>query len=96
MDPRYESGGTRRIIRWMLAGPIAAIVAVIALMGMPIYIPAGPGGVDNLVIPLLLLPIIWAMLFFHAVLDSSLTRVACVGALVAVVNLTLLAIRFWG
>ncbi len=96
MNPRYESGGTRRIIRWVLAGPIAAIIAVIVLMGMPIYIPAGPGGVDNIVIPLLLLPIVWAMLFFHAVLDSSLTRVACVGALVAAANLTLLAARFWG
>ncbi len=96
MNPRYESGGTRRIIRWVLAGPITAIIAVIVLMGMPIYIPAGPGGVDNIVIPLLLLAIVWAMLFFHAVLDSSLTRVACVGALVAAANLTLLAARFWG
>jgi hypothetical protein len=96
MNPGYESGGTRRVIRWVLAGPVAAIVAVLVLMGMPLYLPAGPGGVDNLVIPLLLLPIIWAMLFFHAVLDSSLARVACVGALVAGVNLTLLAVRFWG
>lgn len=95
MNPKYESGGMRRIIRWVLAGPIAAIIALIALMGMPIYMPAGPGGVDNLIIPLLLLPIIWAMLFFHAVLDSSLTRVALVGALIAGVNLTLLAARFW-
>lgn len=96
MKARYESGGTRRIIRWLLAGPIAAIIAVIVLMGMPIYIPAGPGGVDNLVIPLLLLPIVWALLFFHAILDSSLTRVALVGALVAGANLVLLAARFWG
>ncbi len=96
MKARYESGGTRRIIRWLLAGPIAAIIAVIVLMGMPIYIPAGPGGVDNLVIPLLLLPIVWALLFFHAILDSSLTRVALVGALVAGANLALLAARFWG
>jgi hypothetical protein len=96
MSPKYESGGVRRVIRWVLAGPIAAIIAVIVLMGMPLYIPAGRGGVDNLVIPLLLLPIIWALLFFHAVLDSNLARVALVGALVAGVNLTLLAARFWG
>lgn len=96
MKSSYESGGARRIIRWVLAGPVAAIIAVIVLMGMPIYIPAGPGGVDNLVIPLLLLPIVWALLFFHAVLDSSLARVALVGALVAGANLALLAARFWG
>jgi len=96
MSSKYESGGVRRVIRWVLAGPVAAIIAVIVLMGMPLYIPAGRGGVDNLVIPLLLLPIIWALLFFHAVLDSNLARVALIGVLVAGVNLTLLAARFWG
>lgn len=96
MSAKNETGGMRRVIRWVLAGPVAVIIAAIALMGMPIYIPAGPGGVDNLIIPLLMLPIVWAMLFFHAVLDSSLSRVAVVGALVAGVNLTLLAARFWG
>jgi hypothetical protein len=35
------------------------------------------------------------MLFFHAVLDSNLARVALVAALIAGGNLTLLAARFW-
>jgi hypothetical protein len=95
MSPTQARGRTRRIIRWVLGGPVTAIVAVIALMGMPIYIPAGVGNVDNLVIPLLLFPLIWAMLFFHAVLDSNLARVALVAALIAGGNLTLLAARFW-
>lgn len=80
----------------MLAGPIAAAIALVALTAMPIYIPAGPDGVDNLVIPLLLLPIVWAVLFFHAVLDGSLIRVALIGALLAAASVMLIAARFRG
>lgn len=84
------------ILRWVLAGPVTVIVAVLALMGMPVYLPRGAGNVDHLVIPLVLFPIIWAALFFHAVLDHKLKRVATVAAFVAIANIGLLTIQFSG
>lgn len=95
MNKGYERAGTRTIVRWILGGPVAAAVSIIALMGMPIYIPSGAGGVDNLIFPLFLFPLVWAALFFHAILDENLARVALVAALIAGGNLTLLGFRFW-
>lgn len=36
-DPWCERGGMRWIIRWLLGGPVAAIVALVALMAMYLY-----------------------------------------------------------
>jgi hypothetical protein len=45
---------------------------------MTLWLPAGAAGIDNLVLPLVLLPLIWAGLFFHACLDGKLGRIAIV------------------
>lgn len=72
-------------MRFLLAGPVAIVVTALVVLAMPLWVPAGSGDVDNLVLPLVLLPLIWAALFFHACLDVSLKRVALVAlALVAV------------
>lgn len=62
--------------RIMLAGPGAVIVTLVVMAGMTRWIPGGAAGIDNLVLPLVLVPLIWAMLFFHACLDRTLSRVA--------------------
>lgn len=83
-----------RMQRWIrigLAGPGAVIVALVVMAGMTRWLPGGAAGIDNLVLPLVLLPLIWAALFFHACLDRRLGRIAAValgllllhGALVA-------------
>jgi hypothetical protein len=66
--------------RIVLAGPVAVLVALVVLAGMPLWLPGGAAGIDNLVVPLVLAPLIWAGLFFHACLDTSLRRVALVAA----------------
>ena len=86
----------RTVARWLLAGPAAIVVALVALLGMPLYIPPGPGNVDNLMVPLVLLPLVWGLLFFHAVLDRSLARIAAVAGGVAVLNLAIIALHFLG
>jgi hypothetical protein len=54
------------------------IVALVVMAGMTLWLPGGSAGIDNLVIPLVLIPLIWAALFFHACLDPRLGRVALV------------------
>jgi len=79
--------------RVALAGPGAVIIALLILAGMPLWLPAGAAGIDNLVVPLILAPLIWALLFFHACLDSKLARVALVAGLLALVHGGLVAAR---
>jgi hypothetical protein len=72
-------------VRALFAGPGAVLVALVVMAGMTRWLPGGGAGIDNLVIPLVLVPLIWALLFFHACLDRKLWRVAIVaGGLMAV------------
>lgn len=70
----------RKWTRILLAGPGAVLVALVVMAGMPLWLPGGAAGVDNLVLPLVLVPLIWAALFFHACLDRRLSRVAAIAA----------------
>jgi len=82
--------------RFLLAGPITIIVALTLLAGMPLWLPGGAAGIDNLIFPLVFAPLIWAALFFHACLDRSLARVALVAAALFLVHGGLVASRFIG
>lgn len=81
-------------LRVVLAGPVAIIVALMLLAGMPLWLPGGAAGIDNLAIPLIMAPLIWAGLFFHACLDPKLWRVALVAAALFLVHGGLVAARF--
>lgn len=65
-------------IRILLAGPGAIIVSIVVMAGMALWLPGGAAGIDNLVLPLVLVPLVWAALFFHACLDRKLGRVILV------------------
>lgn len=65
-----------RLARTLLAGPGALITAVVAMAAMPVWLPPGTAGIDNLVFPLVLFPLIWAAAFFYACLDENLIRAA--------------------
>lgn len=45
------------------------------MAGMALWLPGGAAGIDNLVLPLVLVPLIWSLLFFHACLDARLLRI---------------------
>lgn len=62
------------VARWLLAGPIALGAAVATLAAMPLWLPAGDAGIDNIALPLILLPLIWAVPFFYACLEENLVR----------------------
>jgi hypothetical protein len=79
------------VVRIVLAGPLAIVLTLLVLAAMPLWFPKGAAGIDHIVLPLILLPAIWAALFFHAVLDRSLWRVAAVAVGLAAVNGIMLA-----
>lgn len=72
------SPGIRKWLRIGFAGPGAIMIALVIMAGMTLWLPRGAAGIDNLVLPLVLAPLIWAALFFHACLDRKLGRVATV------------------
>lgn len=86
----------RRWARVLLAGPGAILVTLTLLAGMPLWLPGGAAGIDNLAFPLVFAPLIWAILFFHACLDRSLMRVALVATALFLVHGGLVASRFMG
>lgn len=94
--PHVPYSRSRIVWRWILAGPVAIVVALLTLMGMPLYLPPGAGNVDNLILPLVLLPAVWSVLFFHAILDRSLARVAVVTGSLAALNIGFIAVQMFG
>lgn len=69
------SSSTRRAwSRGVLAGPVCFLTAALVMCGGALWLPKGPAQIDNLVLPVVLFPIIWAPLFFYTLLDRRLGR----------------------
>ncbi|AUW59596.1 hypothetical protein C1T17_17430 [Sphingobium sp. SCG-1] len=81
-------------IRMLFAGPGAIILALVMMAGMTQWLPKGAAGIDNLVLPLVLAPLLWAALFFHACMDRKLSRVAIVALGLLVIHGGLVAHSF--
>ncbi|MEM7079047.1 MAG: hypothetical protein AAF513_10505 [Pseudomonadota bacterium] len=80
--------------RVLLAGPWTLLVAIIVMAGMATWLPPGPAQVDNMILPLVLFPLIWAVLFFAASLDPDLRRATWISVGVAALNVVLLVLHF--
>jgi hypothetical protein len=92
-DSPLQSRG-RLWLRVLLAGPLAFLCAALVMTGSSLWLPKGAGQIDNLVLPVVIFPAIWAIIFFYTVLDRRLLRAfACVGAL-SLLHAALLAIHF--
>ena len=48
------------------------------MMAMPVWVPAGRAGIDDIALPILLAPLLWAIPFFYACLAEDLVRCAAV------------------
>ena len=77
---------TARQARWLLGGPMALLIAILAMGAMPLWFPAGAAGVDHLIFPLILFPALWAAPFFYAILAENLRRAALLLTGLAIVN----------
>lgn len=85
-----KGGGRHVWLRALLAGPCALALTALIIAVMPFWVPKGSAGVDHIALPLFFMPAIWGFIFFHALLDRRLGRVAIVMAAVAVVHLVAL------
>ncbi|WP_240433604.1 hypothetical protein [Solimonas sp. K1W22B-7] len=76
------ASGRRFWSRFALAGPVTFLCAALVMCGGALWLPKGTAQIDNLVMPIVLFPAIWAALFFYAYLDRSLARAwAVIGGL---------------
>ena len=58
--------------RWLLAGPGALLASLATMIAMPLWLPAGAAGVNDVAFPILLTPLLWAVPFFYACLEEDL------------------------
>ena len=82
-----EPGSRHVWLRALLAGPCALGLTALIIAVMPFWVPKGSGGVDHIALPLFFMPAIWGLIFFYALLDRSLGRVAIIMTVIAVVHL---------
>lgn len=74
----FRAGASRwlQALPWrvILAGPMALVLAVLAMAGLPALLPVGAGGVNHVVFPVLGFPLIWAALAVVPVVADRLAR----------------------
>ncbi|MEM6480557.1 MAG: hypothetical protein AAF922_13600 [Pseudomonadota bacterium] len=79
-----------RTTRWILCGPVALIVTLLVMMGMAHWWPPGIARIDNIAMPVVLFPLIWAGVFFYALAEDKLARASLVLAVLALGHIGLL------
>ncbi|MEM7058157.1 MAG: hypothetical protein AAF557_11250 [Pseudomonadota bacterium] len=62
------------LTRWILAGPVALILAIVTMASMPFWLPEGPAKVDHLAFPIVLFPLIWTITVVYPCLADNLPR----------------------
>lgn len=71
------------------------ILAVLVMAATPVWMPAGIGGVDNLVLPIILFPLLWAIPFFYALLAVNLIRAWIILIVLSVLNGAIVSTAFF-
>lgn len=82
------------LTRWILAGPVTIIAAILIMAGMAFWIPAGEAKLNNIAIPIIILPIIWALCFFYACLEENLPRAVLIMSVLVLGHLVLVISAF--
>ncbi|MDK2758223.1 MAG: hypothetical protein KYX66_15975 [Blastomonas fulva] len=82
------------VLRWVMAGPLALIAAVVTMASMPLWLPGGAAGIDNLIWPILLFPALWAVYFLYALIEARPLRGTGVITAIILANAALIYSRF--
>lgn len=83
------------ILRTAAAGPGALLAAFLVMAALPLGLPGGRAGIDNLVVPMVAFPAIWALLFFYACLDRRASRALAVVLAAGAMAGVPVAMRLW-
>ena len=80
--------------RWILGGPVALVLSILAMAGLPTVLPAGAGGVNHLVLPVVLFPLLWSSFVVWPVASMRPARVTTTYLALTALLLTLIALSF--
>ncbi len=69
-----SSSRRRAWSRGLLAGPVCFITAAAVMAGASLWYPQGAAQINNIAVPIIVFPAIWAALFFYLMLDRKLGR----------------------
>ncbi len=97
MSVKSRAGPLMRVLtsgRFWLAGPVAFLLAIVVMLGMAVWFPKGQAQVDNIVLPMIVFPLIWATLFFYAYLEHKPKRTAWLFSALAAVHMAILVSHF--
>lgn len=86
----------RRWARGLLAGPVAFVASAVVMAGGALWLPKGAASIDNIVLPIVLFPAIWAAFFFYTSLDRNLLRAWLVTLGLLGINGGMIALEFVG
>ena len=75
-----------RLARCLLAGPGAVAAGLMTTYGMPVWWPSGIAGVNHLIWPLILGPLVWALFLLYGIVEENIERGFAVCVAVIVVN----------
>lgn len=81
--------------RWIAAGPLAFLAALLSMASMPHGLPVGAGGVDHLVMPVVLFPLLWAILIVVPLLPEQPGKVQAAYIAMILAELVLIATGLW-
>ena len=82
--------------RFWLTGPATLIVSFIVMLAMAAWFPPGVGKVNNIIVPLVMFPLIWAWLFFYTYLTDNCRRAWGMLIGLFMINGAILAAQFLG
>lgn len=82
--------------RFLLAGPATLLVSLLVMLAMAVWFPPGAGNVNNIMMPLFMFPLIWAVLFFYTYLTNNLRKAWWSLLALFMVNSVILAVQFLG
>ncbi len=82
--------------RFWLSGPATLIVSLEVMLAMAVWFPPGIGNVNNIMMPLVMFPLIWSVLFFYTYLTQSMLTAWWVLSALVAGNSAILAYKFLG
>ncbi|MEM6311835.1 MAG: hypothetical protein AAF754_17525 [Pseudomonadota bacterium] len=88
---KSELNARARVVRWILCGPVTLVLTVLILMGAAHWWPEGAARVDNIAVPVILFPLIWAGVFFYALAEDNIARGVLVMTVLTLGHVGLLA-----
>lgn len=95
-EPSAPSSRGRAWSRGLLAGPVCFIVAFLVMAGASLWYPQGPAQINNIAVPIVVFPAIWAALFFYLMLDRRLGRAWTVAVVLLAVHAGLIGQHVMG